>query len=142
MAKPFEAKVKTRWTLRPPKVVAGDVAEALIPPLINIAQDAQAEAVKLSPKKTGHNARSIGYAISVWGSKEFGTLTTKGPKLSAKGKKSAAERVTIKLESASGYGGFIELGTRFMPARPYLKPAIMNVRPRIRKHLAAMKKML
>lgn len=54
-------------------------------------------AKKGSPIDTGHNRRSI---------------------------TSEAEGKTGKVYSTSGYGGWLEVGTRRMPARPYFKPAL------------------
>jgi len=55
------------------------------------------DAIKGSPFLTGHNRRSIQYEAS--------------------GQKGA-------VYSTSGYGGFLETGTKSMPARPYFKPAL------------------
>ena len=55
------------------------------------------DAVSLSPVLTGNNRRSIDYK---------------------------AEGLTGSVYSTSGYGGYLETGTRFMPARPYFKPAL------------------
>ncbi len=59
--------------------------------------DVRPIASRLSPKKTGTNSRSIMYEV--------------------KGK-------TAKIWTESGYGGYLEIGTARMPARPYLRPAI------------------
>jgi len=70
-----------------------------------------------SPYLTGHNRRSMVGEASGMGSPY-------------KGADSEPERVVndSKLEGAvystSGYGGWLEIGTRRMPARPYIKPAL------------------
>ena len=136
MAKPFEAKVKTRWNLRRPKAVAADVADALLPPFIEIAQDIVADAVKGSPFLTGHNRRSIGWAASGWGNRNFGSIeAAAGNVPSSDYKQSSPDRVSAKAATTSGYGGFLELGTRKMPARPYLLPAALKQRSNIQKVL-------
>ena len=69
-------------------------------------------AVRLSPHKTGNNSRSITYSV--------------------KGK-------TAKIWTESGYGGYLEIGTARMPARPYLRPAIERnkraIAQAIKRHL-------
>jgi HK97 gp10 family phage protein len=63
--------------------------------------DAKSEAVRLSPVDTGFNRRSIDTEV-----KE----TPKGTE--------------AKIFTQSGYGGYLEIGTRNMPARPYMVPAV------------------
>jgi len=69
------------------------------------------DTVKGSPWLTGNNARSIAYEVGPDG--EF-----------------AKEDLTGAVYSTSGYGGFLEVGTRNkdlserMRARPYFKPAL------------------
>jgi len=68
-----------------------------------------------SPVLTGTNRRSIAAEVAGMA----GTVAGEGP----------SERVVDErqIESAvystSGYGGFLEVGTRLMPARPYFGPA-------------------
>ena len=63
--------------------------------------DIQTEAKELSPKKTGTNARSIGIEVEEVGGRVEGSIFTQ-----------------------SGYGGYLEVGTSKMAARPYLWPAV------------------
>ena len=63
--------------------------------------DIQTEAKELSPKKTGTNQRSIGIEVEEVGGRVEGSIFTQ-----------------------SGYGGFLEVGTSKMAARPYLWPAV------------------
>ena len=69
-------------------------------------------AVRLSPYHRGTNRRSIKYSV--------------------KGK-------TAKIWTESGYGGYLEVGTAGMPARPYLRPAIERnkraIAQAIKRHL-------
>lgn len=68
--------------------------------------DVRPLASMLSPKKRGFNSRSIKYKV--------------------KGK-------TAKIWTESGYGGYLEVGTARMRARPYLRPAIeLNKRKIVR----------
>jgi len=79
--------------------------------------DIWGDAVKDSPKLTGHNMRSIAGEVSGMG-------------VVRQGKDAEPERVVddSKIEGAvystSGYGGFLETGTVKMHARPYFKPAL------------------
>ena len=74
-------------------------------------------AVRESPWETGNNRRSIVGEVSGMGMVESGGA----------GK---SERIVddAKIEgavySSSGYGGFLEVGTFKMSARPYIKPAM------------------
>lgn len=74
------------------------------------------DAVQGSPVLTGHNRRSMAAEVS-----GMGTV--------ARGEDSESERIVddSKIQGAvystSGYGGFLEVGTSRMPARPYIKPA-------------------
>lgn len=58
------------------------------------------DAVDHSPWEFGTNARSIDSEVKEEGGKPVATVFTQ-----------------------SGYGGYLEIGTTKMPARPYLKPA-------------------
>lgn len=64
---------------------------------------AAALARSMSPRRTGHNAESIIARCRRTQSGAKGTLATQ-----------------------SGYGGWIEIGTKNMPARPYLYPAAVQ----------------
>ena len=63
-----------------------------------------ADAVELAPGRpgtsTGNNARSIDSEVTEEGG-----------------------RIVAEVFTQSGYGGYLEIGTVKMPARPYLKPA-------------------
>lgn len=68
------------------------------------------EAQRLSPREAElpkghqvHNADSIGVSV-----------------------RKTASGVTAKIFTQSGHGGYIELGTKKMAARPYLYPAVMQ----------------
>mgnify|MGYP000353590857 CR=1 FL=1 len=69
--------------------------------IVEIADDA----IEHSPKKTGNNARSIKWET--------------GP-----GSEIAKEDLSAAAYSTSGYGGFLEVGTVSMGARPYFQPAL------------------
>ena len=43
--------------------------------------------------------------------------------------------LTAKVEATAHYAGYVELGTRFMAAQPYMKPAFNNVKSRFNSDL-------
>jgi HK97 gp10 family phage protein len=61
------------------------------------------DAKRHSPVLTGHNADTIDATV------------VEGPK-----------GIEAKMFTESGYGGYLETGTRHMPARPYLWPAFAS----------------
>lgn len=63
------------------------------------------DAMHGSPKKTGHNMRSIMFEVGPGGEVAKGDLEG-------------------AVYGTSGYSGYLEVGTRFMAARPYFKPAL------------------
>lgn len=81
------------------------------------------DAVKDSPVKTGNNRRSIKGETSGFGSGEVVDQ----------------KKIEGAVYSTSGYGGFLETGTRKMAARPYFKPAadknIPKFPQRMKEHL-------
>jgi len=88
--------------------------------LKEVIVDIAGDAIKGSPVLTGNNRRSIAYEI--------------GP-----GGEVAKTELEGAVYSTSGYGGYLETGTRFMAAQPYFRPALdknMNKLPKnIKAHL-------
>jgi len=86
--------------------------------MVDVIVDIHHDTISGSPWLTGNNARSIASEVNGLQGQVFST---------------------------SGYGGFLETGTRVMPARPYFKPALdRNFTPekvgeRIKQNLEAMK---
>ena len=72
--------------------------------------DVLPDAFRGSPFKTGNNARSIEVEVKEVGGRIEGSIFTQ-----------------------SGYGGWLEIGTSKMPARPYLFPAVERNREAILK---------
>ena len=70
--------------------------------------DIQTEAKELSPYISGTNRRSIGIDVQEVGGRVEGSIFTQ-----------------------SGYGGFLEIGTSKMAARPYLWPAVERHAPKV-----------
>ena len=79
---------------------AYDIIEEIADTATEIARD-------LSPNATGNNERSIEYE------ELFSNF-------------SARKFIGFRIFTQSGYGGHLELGTRKMPARPYMLPGIMQ----------------
>lgn len=74
-----------------------------------------------SPIKTGHNRRSIAYKL--------GNISTRMGHIKSGERPFSTQEPQLKsgegaVYSTSGYGGYLETGTRKMPARPYFKPAL------------------
>ena len=71
--------------------------DASVKALKDTVLDIERDAKKLSPVLTGHNRRSI---------------------------QSEAKELEGQVDSTSGYGGYLEIGTSKMRARPHFKPAL------------------
>jgi len=107
-------KTEIRLNIREEEVVK-EVTEANKKAMRDTVVDVTRDAIKGSPWETGNNRRSI-----------VGEASTMGI---VAGQGSAERQVDdAKIEgavySSSGYGGFLEVGTSKMPARPYIKPAM------------------
>jgi HK97 gp10 family phage protein len=85
---------------------------ALKDTVVDIANDS----VRDSPFRTGNNRRSIAYQVEGMAG---GVKASEGTP--AEGVGVGEQQAAVY--STSGYGGFLEVGTRFMQARPYMKPA-------------------
>jgi HK97 gp10 family phage protein len=77
--------------------VINKVEEAIKKALKNVIVDIANDVVKGSPVETGNNRRSIQYEV---------------------------KELEGSIYSTSGYGGYLEVGTVKMNARPYFKPAL------------------
>ena len=99
-------KITTDWKLNiKSKEVEDKVKEAAKKSLKNVVTDIARDSIKGSPWLTGNNAREIMFEV--------------GP-----GGEVAKESLQGAVYSTSGYGGILETGSRFMSARPYMKPAL------------------
>jgi HK97 gp10 family phage protein len=74
-------------------------------------------AARMSPYLTGNNARLISWTTN-WGEQAGNSHTPSGQVIRKKGHLSGA------IFTQSGYGGYLELGTSRMAARPYIRPAV------------------
>ena len=76
------------------------IAQAPTEGLNRMAEHTAAEAKRRTPVKTGLNKRSIN-----WDTPRGGVR---------------------RIYTESGYGGFLETGTKFMAARPYMRPGLQD----------------
>ena len=97
--------------LKNPQEAFNGVRRAVVGRLVEGCQDVVADAKRLSPKRTGHNRRSIDYKMVV------GT------------------QINASVVTSSGYGGYLEVGTRKKAARPYIIPAYMKHKSKIKDSL-------
>jgi hypothetical protein len=71
-----------------------------------------------SPKITGHNRRSV--TVDFY--KPNGTVKTKGEMGKAANEADIPKgQMGFRIYTQSGYGGFLEIGTRRMAAQPYIR---------------------
>jgi len=112
--------------------VKKDVQLGLKDVMVDIANDV----IKGSPHKTGHNRRSIAYKL---GSVKVALGTPQGDEPDFINWEPELKESEAAIFSTSGYGGYLETGTRKMGARPYFKPAldrnIKNLPKNIKAHL-------
>lgn len=85
----------------------------------------------LSPRQTGHNASTITHDVFVDGKMIAGERSYDSSDLDMVRNKSISARVYTQ----SGYGGYLELGTARMKARPYIFPAFNQQASRLKSLL-------
>lgn len=94
-----------------------ELIEASKKAMRDTAMEVTRGAVQASPWETGNNRRSI-----------VGEASGMGMVASGGGGRTERQVDDAKIEGAvystSGYGGFLEVGTSKMPARPYITPAM------------------
>jgi len=113
--------MKVRTNLKTKEVgdkVKGASEKALVNVIVAIVNDI----IKIHPWKTqtGNNSRSIAYGVGKTQVRE-GTPVA-GRKFSPL--EPPMGKLQGKIYSTSGYGGYLETGTVYMPAFPYFKPAL------------------
>ncbi len=113
-----------------------EIGAAILTGMIRFVQEVIGQSAKPppigSPVDTGHNRRSIGWAASPEDERQFGNITTvfretQGPRGEiggSAGEVQSTDGPAVLIATTSGYGGLLEVGTRFMRARPYLLPAL------------------
>jgi len=132
--------VKTSIAVRVRPGAEREVYAAVLGGLVEFAQDVVAYAAKKSghpyTDRTGVNSRSIGWAASGWGDSGWGTVSTgKGNTSSAGAGSSSAQSVDVLIATTSGYGGWLETGTVHMRPYPYIVPAVMANKGKLKQAL-------
>ena len=89
-----------------------EVDTAIDKAMKNVVTDIAGDAIKGSPFLTGNNRRSIAYEV--------------GP-----GKEVAQQKNEGAVYGTSGYSGYLEIGSKIMPARPYFRPALDKNLPKL-----------
>ena len=122
-----KARITTRITLRRNDEAVKELSIPVLEALVKGAQRIVSYAVKSHPytDRTGHNTRSIGYAISPYGTRSFGSLTTGGGSSESvpDSISSDSRQPSVLIAGTSGYSGWLEIGTTRMKAFPYILPA-------------------
>ena len=131
----IKPKIDVKIKLRPTSQIMGEVGRDLRPPFIRAAQNAVAFAVINSPFDTGLNRSSLGWSLSELGQASFGTLTTGGAGGGVPGVTSDRDKISVLIAGTSGYSGWLEIGTRRMSARPYIKPGAERAVPGLKADL-------
>ena len=104
----MEVKVKVRVKIDNERVM-GLVNKASSEGLLDTTVKIAGDVVRDSPIKFGTNKRSIDYWV---------------------------KKLTARIFSTSGYGGWLEVGTRKMAARPYFHPAALRHLPKLASNIA------
>lgn len=91
-----------------------EVTEASRNAMRDTVVDVTRDAVKGSPWLTGNNRRSL-----VGEASTMGVVSGQGSPT----RQVDDSKIEGAVYSSSGYGGYLEVGTSRMPARPYIKPA-------------------
>ena len=108
-------KIKTKWVLNLKEKevydkVMGASNASLTEVIVDITRDVKSAPPTGSPVLTGFNRNSIQYRINPLSGMVFST---------------------------SGYGGWLEIGTSRMPARPHFKPAYDRHYPKLPSRIKA-----
>ena len=115
-------KITTSWTLAiKVKEVLDKVEKAAQQGMVDSVAAIAGDAIKLSPHVTGHNRRSIAYKVGNRGAKRGSPKAGEKPFEEGEPDLQTLEGAVY---STSGYGGYLETGTVYMPAQPYFKPAL------------------
>ena len=105
----MKLKVNVRVDIKAAKVMAL-VDDAVDEALRDTVVATARDVVKGSPVLTGHNRRSIGFTL---------------------------KKLSARIFSTSGYGGWLEIGTSRMAAQPYFKPAADKNFWKLPRHIRA-----
>ncbi len=103
-----EVTVKIKTNIHTAEVMA-KVNKAASEGLLDTTVDIAGDVVRDSPVRWGTNRRSIDYWV---------------------------RKLKARIFSTSGYGGWLEVGTRKMAARPYFHPAALRHLPQLASNIA------
>ena len=103
------------------KEVKNTVNKATQKSLVRVVVAIANTAIKESPVITGHNRRSIAYKVGNISKRKGNPKAGEEP---FTGWEPQLTELQGAIYSTSGYGGYLETGTRFMAAQPYFKPAL------------------
>jgi len=113
----LEASIELNWE---GEKVTKETVEATRLSMRDVVIGTVADAVELSPWRTGNNRRSLAGEVSQMGMVATGGEGGSERMVDDKGIEGA-------VYSTSGYGGYLETGTtRGLPPRPYIYPAAMK----------------
>ena len=129
----MEIRARFKANINAPRVM-GIVNDAVEEGLLDTVVATASDIVHGSRVISGHNRRSIAYMVGRAVTR-MGTILA-GEKPFASGTPSMMGRLTAAIWSSSGYGGFLEIGTRFMAGIPYFKPAADRNFPNFARNVA------
>lgn len=137
----IKANAQVRFKLRPQSQINMEVGDAVLVGLIKWVQEVVREIVKPppigSPFDTGRNRRSIGWMVSPVGKISFGSLSTVGGgRTSGGGLITEGDSFAVAIASSSGYGGWLEIGTKRMAARPHIVPNVVRKKKELDRFLS------
>lgn len=140
MSMGIKANAVVKFQLRPRGGIMEETSTGILTGLIEWVQLVVREVVKPppmgSPYDTGHNRRSVGWMISPYGESGFGTLKTLDlGEQSTRGLRTTNDSPVVAIATSSGYGGWLEIGTTKMPARPYVVPNVVRMKRALDKFL-------
>ncbi len=133
--------IKADFTLklRPMKDIRKDTLVPIATQMVKSAQEVVGNAARNHPYKdrTGNNTKRLGFAVSAPGSASFGSLETRGAgNTDTRGAASPKkDSIAVIVASSSGYGGYLEIGTRKMGPFPYIRPAWEKEKPKLLRNL-------
>ncbi len=109
--------------------------EAISQVIRKTAFDIQGQANSTAPIDTGFLRNSI-YVVTHDESTYGGATPSKPDAYLLPEIEKAEDDTTAYIAVGANYGIYLELGTRFMPPKPYLAPAVETVRPQFEKAMS------
>lgn len=131
----IKANAQVKFKLRSTREIDEDVSDELMLGLIKWVQGVVREIVKPpptgSPFETGRNRNSVGWMVSPFGDVSFGTLSVSSGGTERANIQTVRDEVVVAIATSSGYGGWLEIGTRFMAARAYIVPNVVRAKSKL-----------